>query len=416
MTDRSKILNAVILSFLLTSCTTTTSTKKQPDPVKVATSKSNVLINLGMAYAERGQYQVAMDQYKKALKIYPKSFDAHTAIANLYETIEQPELAQQHYQKAIDLAPDNPSTLNNYGKYLCNNSRYSEAEEYFSKAAKTPLYSRPWLPLTNAGQCMQRAGHLERAEQDYRQALKKNPEYAPALMAMAKLSYQQNKYRTARAFLQRYEAVQPLSVEQLKMAIDIEQSLGDDEAAKHYAELLDRRLSGVPRKKTTTRTTPESKIDNSQLPSDRVIPEPETDTVVVPTVIEPTQPQAEKTDLPASRDQPEPLSETLDEPAVVVLPEVQQIDAVVPSANKTLKQETSTIDATSTIEHQKTQRQNINLPATDEVTQPQTQSIDFPPTIKQPEPEVDGNIQTLPERVVPVLDDSITPSLDKDNQ
>ena len=236
--SRLKQLAACILILLALSACSTTQTNSKVDAEKQAESKSAVLINLGLAYAERGQNQVAMDQYNRALMINPDSFDAHTAIANLYESIDQPELAEQHYKKAIELAPDNPSTLNNYGKYLCNKGQYAEAGEYFIKAAETPLYARPWLPLTNAGQCLQRAGNLAKAEQYLRAALKKNPVYAPALMAMAQLSYQQNKYRTARAFLQRLESVQSLTAEQLALAVNIEQALGDHRAEADYAQQL----------------------------------------------------------------------------------------------------------------------------------------------------------------------------------
>jgi type IV pilus assembly protein PilF len=242
-TEMMKVLVCGVLISTLISCAPTTTTKSvKPDPAEIATRKSNVLINLGMVYVERGQHQVAMDQFNKALKIDPKSHDAHTAIANLYETIGQSELAQQHYKKAVQLAPENPSALNNYGKYLCNQGSYQEAVTYFSQAAQTPLYARPWLPLTNAGQCMQKAEKFDQAEQNYRAALKKHPTYAPALMAMAQLSYIQQKYRTARAFLQRYESVQQLADDQLKMAIDIETTLGDAEAAKKYEQRLRRKF------------------------------------------------------------------------------------------------------------------------------------------------------------------------------
>jgi len=243
--DIMKVFVCGVLISTLISCTTTTTSKSvKPNPAEIATRKSNVLINLGMAYVERGQHQVAMDQYNKALKIDPNSHDAHTAIANLYETIGQSELAQQHYEKAVELAPKNPSALNNYGKYLCNNGNYQEAATYFNQAAQTPLYARPWLPLTNAGQCMQKAAKFDQAEQSYRAALEQHPSYAPALISMAQLSYIQKKYRTARAFLQRYESVQQLTDDQLKMAVDIETTLGDVEAAKKYEQQLRRKIPG----------------------------------------------------------------------------------------------------------------------------------------------------------------------------
>ncbi|MCH9699708.1 MAG: type IV pilus biogenesis/stability protein PilW [Gammaproteobacteria bacterium] len=241
---RLLIIQIVLLTLI--ACTTSSSTRKKPDPVKEANRKSTILVNLGMEYVKRQQYEVAMLEFNKALAINPNSSDAHTAIANLYETIDRPKLAQQHYKQAVELAPDSPSTLNNYGKYLCNQGNYTEAERYFKQAVDTPLYSRPWIPLTNAGQCFLRANQLESAEQNFRAALKKMPAFGPALMAMSQLSYQKKNYQSARAFLQRYESVESLNAEQLSLGIKIEQALGDMDTARKYADTLQKRFPSAP--------------------------------------------------------------------------------------------------------------------------------------------------------------------------
>ena len=92
--------------------------------------------------------------------------------------------------------------------------------------------------LTNLGYCYVLQNDLAHGEEYCRKALALQPEYAPALLEMQKISYQNRQYLSARAFLERYLAVAAQSPESLWYAFQTERALGDSAAADGYSEQL----------------------------------------------------------------------------------------------------------------------------------------------------------------------------------
>jgi type IV pilus assembly protein PilF len=195
--------------------------------------------SLGLEYMERGQYEVALGKLKKAIKEDPDYAPAHTVIAVLYERIGEIELAGRHYQKAYEADPKNGDVNNNYGVYLCKSGKGKNAIDHFLNALDDPFYSSPSVALTNAGSCAMRLGDLINANDYLRQALKIEPEFPDALMAMARLNFEKESYLTARAFMQRYEAVTNHNADSLLLAYKIESASGDLKAAKKYKLTLE---------------------------------------------------------------------------------------------------------------------------------------------------------------------------------
>ncbi len=201
-----------------------------------AAAEANV--QLGVGYLQQGKYDLALAKLEKALEQDSSLPSAHNVIAVLHERLNQPDLAEQHYRRALSLAPDDSGTHNNYGRFLCVQNRLREAEEQFLIALKNPLYQTPEVASTNAGICALRVPDKAKAEGYFRSALKANPRYREALIEMAKLSLEQEDYPLARAYLQRYLEVGPKSAESLWLGVRIERKLGNRSAAASYALLL----------------------------------------------------------------------------------------------------------------------------------------------------------------------------------
>ena len=100
------------------------------------------------------------------------------------------------------------------------------------------MNNRSWLALTNIGVCLMRQNDGSKAEGYFRQALQANPEYAPALQEMQKISYHNQQFMSARAFLERYLAVSKHSAETLWFAFQTERALGNPQAADDYKQQL----------------------------------------------------------------------------------------------------------------------------------------------------------------------------------
>jgi len=228
----------VLIALLVVSgCATQQSTGFDGKSADEKAAESNT--SLGLEYMSRGQYEVALGKLKKAVKADPDYAPAHTVMAVLYERIGEKELAGKHYQEAYEAAPADGDVNNNYGVYLCKAGESSRAMKHFLKALEDPFYSSPSVALTNGGSCELGRGDLEKANEYLRRALKIEPDFPDALISMARLNFEKPDYLTARAFLQRYEAVESHAAASLLLAFKIETAAKDDKSALKYKRALE---------------------------------------------------------------------------------------------------------------------------------------------------------------------------------
>jgi len=200
---------------------------------------AQIWTQLGQHYLELGKLELAKDDLLKALKFNPKSIDAHTVLATLYDRVGDHASAEQHYREAAELAPKSGSTNNNYGMYLCKLGKFDLAQKHFDIAAADGFYQERDIVYANAGTCILLAkGSMETAEADFRSAVEINPKNGQALYQLARVLYQKNDFFKARAFIQRFDALGKSSPDALLLAMNIEVKLGHKDAAHDYAQRL----------------------------------------------------------------------------------------------------------------------------------------------------------------------------------
>lgn len=199
---------------------------------------SDILMELGRRYYERGEYELALERLQSALNVDPRSANAHSMLAILYETINSPERAGEHYRRSVQYAPESGDVLNNYGNWLCRQGQFQEAARHFQRALADPFYRSPDDAAANAGTCALAAGDIAGAEGYFAQVLQSQPTNAPALLGMADVAFQKQEYMRARAFMQRAEALGPLGDNALRTAVRIEEQLGDSRSAEAYRARL----------------------------------------------------------------------------------------------------------------------------------------------------------------------------------
>ena len=188
---------------------------------------------------DEGDLDAARDEATRALKLYPRSADAHTVLAVIAERRGQPAEAGGHYRRATELAPQSGAVLNNYGAWLCASGRTKEALPLFEQALADPAYRTPAAALANSGACAQRHGGLDDyADAQLRSAIAADPENAVALGALARQEFRAGRYLQARAFSERRLAAAPPDAQALLLASQIEQKLGDMAASARYGRRL----------------------------------------------------------------------------------------------------------------------------------------------------------------------------------
>lgn len=195
-------------------------------------------LNVGVGYLRQGRPDLALSSLRRALEEDPRLVEAHSSIALAYDQMGTADEAERHYRRATQLAPENAAAANSYAVFLCRQDRWRDAEPFFRRAADNPRYATPAAALTNAGLCAKEAGDVERAEEFFRAALMRDAAFPDALAGLMELSYQQENYLQARAFMQRYIDVRTPSAQVLWLCFNIEQELEDRIAAARCADRL----------------------------------------------------------------------------------------------------------------------------------------------------------------------------------
>ena len=193
---------------------------------------------------QRGEFAQAQALAERALKAEPRSGDARTVLGAIADARGDMKLAGIHYGKAIEIAPNTGTYANNYGHWLCANGRAAESLAWFDRAIADPAYPTRERALANAGECAWKVGQSAKAEASWRQALALDPVSTPALSGMAALKFAGGEYLDARAFAERWLALQPNDPDGLRLAIQVEQKLGDNAAASRYLSRLQASPSG----------------------------------------------------------------------------------------------------------------------------------------------------------------------------
>ena len=203
-----------------------------------AEDAARIHTELGQHYLEGGDLQTAMEKLTKALQFDDNYAPAHTVIAVVYERINDLANAELHYRRAVALEPSKGAPNNNLGAFLCRTGKPQEAESYFRKAVADPFYKTPDVALTNAGVCQLKSNNAAAAQEEFRDALQKNPNTGEALFQLAKLLFDSGDAFRARAFLQRFDALGKPSPDAYRLGYLIESRLGNTDAAQSYRQRL----------------------------------------------------------------------------------------------------------------------------------------------------------------------------------
>jgi type IV pilus assembly protein PilF len=193
---------------------------------------------LGVSYMQRGQLEVAKDNFDKAIALTPDSAVLNNMMALLLWRLKNYSEAEQHFRKSLDADPENSDAWNNYGVFMCERGKLEDADKAFKRALANPLYRTPAEANVNAGMCQMRKPSPTVAEKYFRAALDINPRQGQALLEMAKLTFGDGRTLSARAFITRFFEAGEDTPQALLLAVKIERALGNSDAEASYAVRL----------------------------------------------------------------------------------------------------------------------------------------------------------------------------------
>ena len=146
-------------------------------------ARAYVLWQQGYLLHLGGRYRAAVDMFRESIAILPTA-EGHTFLGWSLSMLGQTEEAIVECEKAIALDPDYGNPYNDIGVYLIELGRPDEAIPWFGKAIASKRYCCYQFPHFNLGRVHFMKGNLDGARRSFVQALRHDPDYLPARMAL----------------------------------------------------------------------------------------------------------------------------------------------------------------------------------------------------------------------------------------
>ena len=219
-------------------------------------------MSLGLTYLQNNNYSQAKKNLDKALAFNPRSADVQYAMAYYYQLVGDNQRAEEFYEAAIDLAPNNGDIANSYGAFKCQNGQYEDAKAYFYDAINNRLYANAAQTYENLALCAQSQGNVEEAIGYFKDALKHQPARAKSLYLLTQLYTVSEQWTLAKQTLKQYEKVARVSPDSLWLSYEIAKGQKDIETADGYGEMMQ---TLFPEHPLTKRYLEESKASPSRV-------------------------------------------------------------------------------------------------------------------------------------------------------
>jgi type IV pilus assembly protein PilF len=206
-------------------------------------NRARVHTELAALYYDRGNMGVALEELRIAAQADPTYATTYSMFGLVYTELREPKLAQQNFERALRISPNDPDINHNYGQFLCRSGRENESIKYFLQAVRNPLYRAPWRSYSAAGFCAMRKDNMKDAEQFFLRALQQEPDEPQSLLQLGQIRYRQGSLEDARKLVSRYNKIVDPTAESLWLALRIERKLGERALETSFATQLRRRFT-----------------------------------------------------------------------------------------------------------------------------------------------------------------------------
>jgi Tfp pilus assembly protein PilF len=152
---------------------------KNQDTLWLATAKTSPSShqnhnNLGDMYTRHGDYDKAIEEFKKAIELKPNYGDAYHNLANVYHLKGQDDLALENYQKALSFNANLWQSYQNIAAIYFTQQKFDLAKESMEKALKINPNNAELH--TNMGLLYKTLGDKQKAQEEFEKALQIDPQ------------------------------------------------------------------------------------------------------------------------------------------------------------------------------------------------------------------------------------------------
>lgn len=176
---------AAALALSLGACATSI------DPQEIA--RADMQRRLGDIKLSKGQYEVAIREYRRSLEIYPNDPETYFGLAEAYRRKGLFQDAEAQLREALRLDPSHQDARLNLGAVLLQQERWDEAIAVTRSLLDEPTFIRPSRALVNLGWAHYKAGDMVEARGAFVDALAEDPASLEAHLDLGIVLYDQGE-------------------------------------------------------------------------------------------------------------------------------------------------------------------------------------------------------------------------------
>jgi type IV pilus assembly protein PilF len=209
-------------------------------------NRAKLHTELASLYYSAANYGVALEELRVAQSADSSYAPAHGMYGLVYMQLKENSRAEESFERALRLSPNDADINHNYGWFLCQTGREPASIKYFLHAIRNPLYPTPWRSYSAAGVCSLKTPQAKDAEAFFERALRLEPDEPAALLNLGQIRYRQGNIGEARKLVTRHNKLVNPSSESLWLALRIERKLGERLQEQAFANQLRRRYPESP--------------------------------------------------------------------------------------------------------------------------------------------------------------------------
>jgi tetratricopeptide (TPR) repeat protein len=137
--------------------------------------RAMALVRDGLTAQERGELDRAIELYSESIDVWPTA-EGHTFLGWALSYQGHLDAAIEHCRDAIAIDPEFGNPYNDIGVYLMQRNQFDDAIPWLEQAKRARRYEPRHFPYLNLGRIYMVRGELQRAIQEFEDALKIAPE------------------------------------------------------------------------------------------------------------------------------------------------------------------------------------------------------------------------------------------------
>lgn len=197
-----------------------------------------VIALMSAAHAQARYWKDSVTLWTRTLARTPQSYVAHCNLGIALADEGKPEEALQHFKQALQINPDDARSVNNLGKVFMTQGRFGEAIGCFNHALE--LNPNDVKTLNNLGVALAAEGKLDAATRELDGVLDRDPDFADAHYNLGNVLTMRGDWDEAIESYQRALQINPDSPEvQCNLGVALARQGNLDEAIGHYEQAIE---------------------------------------------------------------------------------------------------------------------------------------------------------------------------------